>query len=264
MKTSIKFLSILALAGTILTSSCKKDPDEEPTPSPSTPAATTGSLGLHFENMVGDSALILNTKLYTNANGDTFNITKFNYYISNIKLLKSGVVKYTESESYHLIQQNDTTTFDVELTGVPFDNYDGIEFMIGVDSTRNVSGAQTGALDPANGMFWSWSSGYIMLKMEGTSPQSGAVGGGLLFHVGGFSGANSALKTVSPTFNSATANVSSSVTPEIHFKVDVAELFTTPNNINFSTTHTIHMPGAAAKMIADNYADMISVEHIHN
>jgi len=264
MKKSIKFLSLLFLGSTLIFTSCKKDPKEDDHTHPTTPAATTGSLALHFENMVGDSSLVLNTQFYTNANGDTFNVTKFNYYISNIKLLKAGNVVYTETESYHLLQQSDAASLDFTLSNVPFDIYDGIQFMIGVDSTRNVSGAQTGALDPANGMFWSWSSGYIMLKMEGTSPQSGATTGGLVFHVGGFSGANSSLKVVSPTFNGSTANVSSSVTPEIHFKVDVAEMFTTPTNVNFATTHTIHMPGMMAKTIADNYADMISVEHIHN
>lgn len=263
MKTSIKYLSILAIASTFVVTSCKKDPDEPaPTPTPNNPA-TTGSVALHFENMVGDSALVLNTQNYVNANGDTFKISKFDYYISNIKLLKAGVVKYAEAESYHLLKQSDLTSLEFNLSGVPVDNYDAIQFMIGVDSTRNVSGAQTGALDPANGMFWSWSSGYIMLKFEGSSPQS-PNSGNLLLHVGGFSGVNSSLRIASPAFSGATANVSETVTPEIHFKVDVLEMFTTPTNTNFATSHTVHMPGAAAKAIADNYADMITVEHIHN
>jgi len=263
MKT-IKYFSLLALVASLVFTSCKKDPDEPaPTPTPNNPA-TTGSLALHFENMVGDSVLVLNTQNYVNANGDTFNISKFDYYISNIKLLKGGVVKYVETESYHLLKQSNLASLEFSLTGVPVDNYDGIQFMIGVDSTRNVSGAQTGALDPANGMFWSWSSGYIMLKMEGSSPQSGAASQNLIYHVGGFSGVNNSLRVVSPNFSGSTANVSGTVTPEIHFAVDVLEMFTTPTNTNFATTHTVHMPGVAAKTIADNYADMITVEHIHN
>jgi hypothetical protein len=171
---------------------------------------------------------------------------------------------YTETESYHLLEADDEGSLEISLPNVPFGVYTSIQFMIGVDSTRNVSGAQTGALDPANGMFWSWSSGYIMTKLEGTSPQSTASGNIIMFHSGGFSGPNSVLKTVSPSFNSATANVSASVTPEIHFKVDVLEMLTSPTTINFSTLNTIHMPGASAKTMADNYADMFSVEHIHN
>lgn len=260
MKT-IKSFSILFLLSLItVISSCKKDPVEE-TP---TPVATTGSVALHFENMVGDSALVLNTSTYVNANLDTFNVTKFNYYISNIKLTRSDLSVYTETESYHLLEAEDTTSLAFVLNNVPVGDYIGIQFTIGVDSIRNVSGAQTGALDPANGMFWSWSSGYIMTKFEGTSPQSTAMDGMLMYHVGGFAGVNSTLKTVSPSFNSEVASVSTTVTPEIHLKADLLEWFTTPTNISFSTLSTIHMPGANAKTVADNYADMFSVEHIHN
>lgn len=264
MKNSIKLLSALFLIGAVTLSSCKKDPDEEPAPTPTTPAATTGSIALHFENMVGDSALIFNTESYVTANSDTFTVSMFKYYISNIVLTKVGGGTYTESGSYHLIDASDLATGEITLPNVPFGDYNGISFMIGVDSARNVSGAQTGALDPANGMFWSWSSGYIMMKFEGNSPQSTAASNALLFHVGGFSGTNNTLKTVSPSFGVDVASVSSSVTPEIHFKADILELFTAPTTIDFSTLNTIHMPGANAKTIADNYADMFTVEHIHN
>lgn len=261
MKT-IKLLSIALLAFSFTISSCKKDPDE--VPAPVTPPATSGSLKLHFENMVGDSTLVLNMQNYVNANNDTFNVSKFNYYISNIKLTRSDNSVYTETESYHLLKADDESSLDISLANVPFGSYTAIEFMIGVDSTRNVSGAQTGALDPANGMFWSWSSGYIMAKLEGTSPQSTGSGHMIMMHIGGFSGANKVLKTVSPSFNSQTANVSSTVTPEIHFKADILEMLQSPNTIDFSTLNVIHMPGSAAKTVADNYADMFSVEHIHN
>lgn len=261
MKT-IKSFSILSLLSLItVISSCKKDPDETPTP---TPAATTGSIALHFENMVGDSALVLNTSTYVNANLDTFNVSKFNYYISNIKLTRSDLSVYTETESYHLLEADNAASLEFVLNNVPIGDYTSIQFTIGVDSARNVSGAQTGALDPANGMFWSWNSGYIMAKFEGTSPQSTAMGGMLMYHVGGFSGTNSVLKTVSPSFNSDVASVSATVTPEIHLKADLLEWFTTPSNISFATLGAIHMPGANAKSVADNYANMFSVEHIHN
>ena len=42
------------------------------------------------------------------------------------------------------------------------------------------------------------------------------------------------------------------------------DLFAPNLNIDFSTTHTVHMPGAAALNIASNYTDMFTVEHIHN
>src|SRR6218665_36478 len=257
MKT-IKLLSIALLAFSFTISSCKKDGEEEPTRV--TAEGTSGSVTLHFENMVGDSALVLNTQNYVNANNDTFNVSKFNYYISNIKLTRRDNSLYTESESYHLLKANESGSLDISLANVPFGSYTSIQFMIGVDSARNVSGAQTGALDPANGMFWSWSTGYIMAKLEGTSPQSTGSGHMIMMHMGGFSGVNSVLRTVSPSFNTQTANVSSTVVPEIHFKVDLLEMLQSPHTIDFSILNVIHMPGSDAKTVADNYADMFSVE----
>ena len=254
MKLSF-FRTLLILVVITGIGSCKKDPE------PVVPSQeTTGSVTLHFQNRVGDSVLVLDTKYYVNANDDTFNISRFDYYISNIKLIKEDLTVFAESESYHLLKANTPGSLDIVLSNVPLGTYTGLQFMIGVDSTRNVSGAQTGALDPSNGMFWTWSSGYIMAKMEGTTNS----GNDLEFHIGGFKGINSVLKTVTPSFNSAIATVSASGSPQIYLNADVAEWFTTPVNIDFSNTHSISTSGANAKIISDNYADMFSVETIQN
>jgi hypothetical protein len=216
---------------------------------------------VRFENKVGNNALVLNWVNYTN-NTDTFKVTTFNYYISNVQLTATDNSVYTETESYHLIKASDANSLSFTLPNVPAKAYNSITFMIGVDSTRNVSGAQTGALDPNNGHFWSWNSGYIMAKLEGTSPQSTATANAITYHVGGFSGTNNVLKTVTLPFTT-NANVSTSKTPQVFVKADLAEWFA-PNNISFSTLHTIHMPGANAKLIADNYANMYSVTQVLN
>lgn len=258
MKT-LKYLVIAALFSTVIVS-CKKD-EEVPDPQVPTPTATYGSLMVKFENKVGANALVLNASQYTN-NADTFTVSTFNYYISNIKLTATDNSVYTETESYHLVKAEDVSSLQFTLANVPSKNYSSITFMIGVDSVRNMAGAQTGALDPANGHFWSWNSGYIMAKLEGTSPQSTATANGIIFHVGGFTGVNSVLKTVTLPLTT-NANVSTTITPQVFLKADVAEWFA-PNTVNFSTLNTIHMPGANAKTIADNYANMFSVTQVIN
>jgi hypothetical protein len=260
MKKNIFNLAILATFVLAL-ASCKKDP-VAPTPTP-TPTDTTstkkaGTVLIEFENKVGSLGLKMDGTVYKNQNGDDFTVTKFNYYISNIKLNgNDGNTAFTESESYHLLEQSNAASLDFSLAKVPAGTYKSITFTIGVDSLRNVSGAQTGALDPANGMFWSWSSGYIMLKMEGTSPQSPQAGNILRIHVGGFSGVNNAVKTVTINFpNTITVNGDEN---HVHLSADVAKLFGPSNVTSFASTSVIHMPGAAAKNIADNYASMFSV-----
>lgn len=264
MKNIFKLTAIALIALTLI--NCKKDTVNAPEPEPQVPApATTGSLKIYFEAMVGTDNLVLGTSnTYTNQAGNTFNVSMYKYYISNIKITKSDNSVWIESDSYHLIDHADTTTTLLNIANVPFGNYKAIEFMIGVDSARNNSGAQTGALDQINGMFWSWNSGYIMAKMEGNSPQSTAVGNKLTFHSGGFSGANKVMRIVSPSFNNDTAKVTSTITPNIHLSSNLLEWFQSPTAVDFSTLNTIHMPGPNAKTIADNYADMFKVEHIQN
>ena len=259
------FITTIALLALCL-SNCKKDTVKAPDPEPEAPMpATAGSLKLLFEAMVGDSGLTLGTSnTYTNQAGNTFNVTMYRYYISNIKITKMDNSIWMEPNSYHLIDHSDDPSTLVTIPNVPFGNYKAIEFMIGVDSARNNSGAQTGALDAANGMFWSWSSGYIMAKMEGNSPQSTAGANKLTFHIGGFSGTNKVMRIVSPSFNSDTAKVSSAISPTIHMANNLLEWFETPTPVDFSTLNTIHMAGSSAKTIADNYEDMFTVEHIHN
>lgn len=260
MNSIIKYISLAFIA--LLLTNCKKDLVEPAAPLKEQPVS--GSISIEFETVIGDSALVFATRTYTNQAGNTFKITKLKYYISNIKLIKQDNSSWSESYSYHLIDHSTTNGGVFTITGVPFGTYKSIEFMIGVDSTHNVSGSQTGALDVANDMFWDWNQGYIMAKFEGTSPQSTATGNKFMYHVGGFSGANNAIRIISPSFNGATANVSESVTPEIHIKNELLNWLNTPNQMNFSSVNVIMMPGTNSKKVADNYAASFSVEHIHN
>lgn len=251
-------LIAVACAAGLIFSSCKKETPEDPQ-TPSTP--TTGSVTFSFTNEVDGQPLVLHTQDYVNQNGDTFKVDVFKYYISNVRLYKADGSHYDEPESYHLIDHNVASSRSFTLGSVPAGDYVSMSFMIGVDSTRNVSGAQTGALDPANGMFWSWSTGYIMAKIEGTSPQSNEPGRLMSFHIGGFTGVNKGIRTVAPSFNSAALNVGSTART-IYIDCNANEWFQTPNAIDFSQTASNQIVNTINKTIADNYADMFTVDHI--
>src|ERR1700733_14455088 len=152
-----------------------------------------GVLKITFINVVQKVPMVLNSVNYVNPFGETYSINKFKYYISNIPL-QSSSTSFSETESYHLINQNDPASLSFSFS-MPSGNYNSLSFLLGVDSLHNVSGAQTGALAPANDMFWTWNSGYVMAKMEGASPAS-ALNNVFEFHIGGFSGANNVLKKI--------------------------------------------------------------------
>jgi hypothetical protein len=249
-------------------SSCKKDepvtdenlpvtPTPEPTP---TPVSQLGTINIDFDNVVGSNDLELNTGNYTNAAGNTFKVSKFIYYISNIKLTKTDGTKYVENNSYYLINEAQAASQTLSIDSIPVGDYNAIEFVIGVDSSRNVSGAQTGALDPTNDMFWTWNSGYIFLKMEGTS--SSASGNDLTFHIGGFKSPNNTIRVINRSFPT-NLSVKNSNLSKVKMKTDVLEMFSSPQNIDFST-FSFTMGGPTSVTIADNYVDMITVKEIIN
>lgn len=150
----------------------------------------TGSVMIAMDHQWGDpnTAFQLNTQYVHSSTGDTMTFTTMKYYISNLKLKKSDGTWWSHPESYFLVDLSIPSSTMFTLADIPEGNYTEVSYVMGVDSVRNVSGAQTGALSTTNGMFWSWNTGYIMIKAEGTSPQSSS--GSFSYHLGGFSGSN--------------------------------------------------------------------------
>lgn len=218
----------------------------------------SGKVNIDIEHIFGSSDLVLNDKWYITENGDSLKIKTYAYFISNVKLHATDGKVYAEEESYHLINEEKPTSKTFTISGVPFSKYDKISFLIGVDSARNVSGAQTGALDQSTGMFWDWNTGYIMTKLEGESPQSSI--SSVIYHLGGYSGNVNVLRTITLTLPKQ-IDVTVTNTPAIHFKNDVSEWFKTPNTINLMDMSFFQNSGDMLKL-ADNYVDMFSVDHV--
>ncbi len=260
MKNFINLISIFI----IILSSCKKETITPPEPFPSyTNIDTTGFLEIHIANSVNGLPLSLNTTTYVTSSNDTFSVDIFKYYISNIQLVSASGHTYTENNSYYLIDQSDANSLHLLVKKVPTSNIVSINFLIGVDSARNTSGAQTGALDPINDMFWSWNTGYIMAKMEGHSPQSSQPTKKVVYHIGGFSGRFNGIRNVSLPFPT-TANITKTHTPILNLNADLYKWFTSPNFNNMYSSSAITNIGQDSKGIADNYASMFSVISVVN
>lgn len=269
----MKQLSILLALALVFAVSCKKETVDPPPDNTgnnnnnnnNTTPPTGNAVCLDFTHVVGSQPLTLDQTLrYQNMNGDSFSVEMLKYYISNIVFMDSAGNTWAEPESYHLIDAADSNSCRFYVDSMPAGVYTSVSFMIGVDSARNVSGAQTGALDPANGMFWTWTSGYIMAKIEGRSPSSTASFGLVIYHIGGFSGQYAGQRIVAPSFNSAQAIVTSSTVPRINLNSDANEWFQTPNVIDFSSINIMNTPGPNSVMFADNIMDMFSITSIQN
>lgn len=255
MKITIINTTIFA-AMFLSVSSCRKA--DLPTPTP-TPETKTGKVMFEFFNKVGGNNISLSGDWYKNENGDSFQLTKFNYYISNIKFNNVDGSSFSEPESYHLVEQETKSSLTFEVSNIPSGTYSSVTYTIGVDSLRNVSGAQTGDLDPAKGMFWSWSTGYIMLKIEGISPKSTQAGNIFMLHAGGFKGDYNVLRTITLTFpNNIVVNGDEN---HLHINADVQKALGSPNPVDFSKTNVIMSAGPSGKALANNYQNMFSISY---
>lgn len=223
----------------------------------------TGAVKITFVNTVKGKPLELNTGSYINPFGETYSVTKFKYYISNIFLLKGKAV-FFEPESYHLVDESKPEALQFSFA-LDEGNYSSLNFTLGVDSLHNVSGAQTGALDPLNDMFWTWNSGYVMAKLEGKSPQSKQVNNKLEFHIGGFMGESNVLKSVTLNFPAGKMlEIKEGKTTEIIIEADINEWWQQPNDIKITEQAVCSTPGALAKKIADNYGKMFTIKDVIN
>ena len=257
----MKHLFLLLAAASLVFGGCRKKP-LDPVPDIDT-VSSTGKLRLSFRNVVGSQNLVLNTQTYATAAGDSFTVSTFKYFISNIELVDASGTAMKPAPTYNLINQAGNRV--ASGSGFTPGTYTKVRFLIGVDSARNVSGAQEGDLDPAGaaaGMFWDWNTGYIMAMMEGSSPLSPVANNRLMFHMGGFQGRHSVLRTVALDLPSPVI-IGKGKTTELHINADLRQWFSSPIDIRFAAT-PVAMDGADAAQIADNYMDMFTVTEVHN
>lgn len=207
--------------------------------------------------------MFLHDTTYLNPFGETYTIKKFKYYISNVRLnYKGGYFK--EINSYHLIDQNKTGSLSFSFKAKK-QNYGSISFLLGVDSVRNISGAQTGALDPTNDMFWTWNSGYVMAKMEGNSSSSPLVNNMFEYHIGGFAGEHKVLKTLTLQFPAGQfLKARDDGLCELCINADANAWWQNPYDIRITSVAGITSPGQLAKKVSENYSKMFSVSLINN
>lgn len=189
-------------------------------------------------------------KLYTTSLGEDFRVKVFSYYFSNAYLIAESGTRVPLLPKYNLIEAI-KGDFQQQFN-IPNDKYVAIEFLLGVDSARNVSGIQSGALDPILGMFWEWNTGYIMAKLEGVTDVIPA--GYFAYHTGGFREPYNSLRTIK-------IDLEQPLTPNgeqrnLVIYADILKWFDGVYPISIVEHSAISIVGEDAMKIADNYTHM--------
>ncbi len=262
-KLNIYILLIAALTF----SSCKKD-EVEP--------EGNFSLKVNIDNVYGEQDLLLDSMIYVNQFEQSFRVKKFNYFISNIVLVKENNEEYVvpQNDSYFLIKEIDKASHSFNINNIPVGTYNKIKFLIGVDSLRNTKSIseRTGVLDVggyAADMYWTWNQGYIFLKLElhQAKPKGDTTNAiPYVYHIGGFGGMNT------PTVNnlrtvelSLTNNIvgTKNGTSNLFIKTDAEKVIRGNYEVNLDQYPTVMLTPFSSN-IANNYKNMFSINNVAN
>jgi len=239
MKYTIVFLFLFIVF------SCKKNKPDEPTPVPN---EITFSLGY----MVDANPFYLNSKIYMNKAGNKYSISRLEYYISQLCLIKPDSSKVLLKD-YQYVNATVMETNKLTSKNVPAGKYIGICFNIGVDSIHNIEDGLPVNTDNVN-MIWPMmmGGGYHFLKLEGYFDDPGGVAYGFAMHLG----TNSCLvpvKLFKEIFVAQDSNL------EFNLTMNVNEWFQNPNIFDFNADGNYIMGNAAAMLkIAQNGVDVFS------
>lgn len=115
-------------------------------------------------------------------------LTKLQFYISDLRASIGKHVVWRAEKKHYLIdlKTKDDNNNSIDSDLLVFREGLTIHFLLGVDSKTASKGIGEGALDPINGMYWTWQSGYINFKMEGVSKKSPARKNRFHLHLGGY------------------------------------------------------------------------------
>lgn len=171
---------------------------------------------------------------FLSPNGDTLNLSTLKFYLGNFEFWENGEVVHADN-AYRLLDLEDKTSLLLPFHFPGKTTFDSLRFYLGVDSLTTASGAMGGDLDPTRGMFWTWQSGYINVKIEGTSSKSPLRDGAFAFHLGGYASPFGAYRRVSV---GAVSNLA-----DVRLDLDFTPLF---GQIDWSKKPSVMSPGTEA------------------
>jgi hypothetical protein len=212
-----------------------------------TAEAQNKSISLEFQPTYGGEPITISDEPSDVIDSIAEKITTAKFYISNLQLLKEKVVVFRESTPAFLLDASRASTLTIQLQNLKEMDFDAVQFDLGIDSVTNVSGAYGGDLDPTNGMYWTWQSGYINCKLEGRSARCHSKNNEFQFHVGGYQFPFSCLQTVSLAVKAV---------PSILVEWDMEAIL---KHINLSTSDHIMSPGEEAVRVAKIMAKAFQV-----
>ncbi|MBL7924443.1 MAG: hypothetical protein JNL88_09605 [Bacteroidia bacterium] len=153
MKNYLIILLLLTLA------SCKKDEEEAP--------KADDYLTLNLSFRVGVNVLQFDTLLYTNAAGNEYSVSRLQFYLSNIQLIRTDS-SLVDISDYSYVDAREPSTLKISNKIPDTGDFIGMKMQVGLDSIHNITNALPATIENIN-MEWPvpMGGGYHFMKFEG-------------------------------------------------------------------------------------------------
>lgn len=204
------------------------------------------TISLNFNPQFQHATLALDSN-YMLEDHTSIQIETLKFYISNLTFYYKGKLVDQEKNSYHLLDCENPQSLNLKIQKNNTNEFDQLQFQVGIDSATNSAGALGGDLDPTKGMYWTWQNGYINFKLEGKTSKSTARNHSFEFHIGGYTSPFATIQTI--TFNTENQ-------VQIHIDIDIEKLI---RDIDFSTFNHVMSPGEEAVKLSEKVNTIFSL-----
>jgi hypothetical protein len=189
----------------------------------------TTSINIAFQPSISNESIELNT-IYSLTDSSKIEITTCRFYVSNFTFYSNNKL-VSEQKGAFLIDLENPESLQLSF---PFSGVDAVRFNLGIDSSTNVAGILDGDLDPIKGMYWTWNSGYINSKFEGSFTKKDGQKIPFEYHLGGY---------LPPYTTLQTLTLSCEKSETIFVKLDLSQFIT---SLEIETCNNVMIPGPKA------------------
>lgn len=207
-------------------------------------AQSSSTITLHFVPLMNHSPLELGKKYILDTESSPVTISLFKCYVSHIAFYNNEQLVYDAPNEAFLLDSSEKESLIRTITLPREINYTELRFYWGINDKTNDKGISGGDLDPTKGMYWTWQTGYINMKLEGNCLESGATDHTFQFHLGGFLAPYASFQPVSITTENK---------KELSISINLADFLT---KFKLANTHTVMSPSEQSVLLSKYAASM--------
>jgi hypothetical protein len=211
-------------------------------------AMSQANTEITFQSSWEDVTMHLDSQ-YRNNNSEWIQFSALKWYCSDLQVTFSNHVRWQHTKRHLLLDFSEPETTKIIIPHALDLSVIEISFTIGIDSLTQSAGAIGDDLDPTNGMYWTWQSGYIHTKIEGNTSLSNHPKREFAMHLGGYRHPLNTVRQVTFPVRSHLGNI-----------VITADLTSFIRGCNLNTNHHIMSPSKTASDLATLFASSLNLK----